>query len=250
MVEADPKRPERLGKAPIVEALIDIHVEPGASSLDQLRPFEDLVRGEFPERKRVIHWQGNLDLRDEEPRMTAPAPEVLGFAFWSADKKRVLQARVNGFSFSHLAPYDRWSSLRDEARGWWEKFVSVNRPTAVKRYALRFVNRIDLPLPMKDFADYLRTCPRVAPGLPQGLSGVFMRLVVPFPDASVVITQAIDEAGVTAEKIPVILDIDVFQSSTVPPAGDELWARLETLRKIKNDVFFNSLTPTAWRLFE
>ena len=75
-------------------------------------------------------------------------------------------------------------------------------------------------------------------------------MVVPFNDATVIITQAIDEAGVTAEKIPVILDIEVFQSASVRVDGDELWQKLETLRQIKNDVFFNSLTPTAWRLFE
>lgn len=250
MADGDPKRPERLGKAPIVEALIDLHVEPLLAGLDDLRPFEDLARAEFPERKRVIQWQSNVDLRDDEPKVTSPPPEVKGYAFWTSDKRRVMQARLNGFSFSHLAPYNRWPALRDDARGWWKKYCGESKATEVKRYAVRFINRLELPLPMKDFADYLRTMPRVADGLPQSLSGVFMRLVVPFPDGTAIITQTIDEAGVTAEMIPVILDIDVFQTGTIPADGDELWQRLEKLRQIKNDVFFNSLTPKAWRLFE
>lgn len=250
MADLDPERPERFEKAPVVEALLDFHVQPALANLEELAAFEALVQPEFPERKRVITWQGNFDLREDEPKLTVPAPEVKGFAFWTPDKLRVIQARVDGFSLSHLAPYDKWSTLRDDARSWWEKFAHITKPSAVTRYALRFINRVELPLPMKDFSDYLRTLPTVAGHLPQGLSSVFMRLVVPFPDATVVITQAIDETGVTAETVPVILDIDVSQLGPVSPSGDELWSRLESLRRIKNDVFFESLTPAAWRLFE
>ncbi len=250
MADGDPKRPERLARAPIVEALIDIHVEPQLSHLDELGPFEALARGEFPERKRVIQLQGNVDFSSDEPKVTSSPAEVKGYAFWTSDNRRVMQARLNGFSLSHLAPYDRWSALRDDAKAWWKQFCSTTKSAEVKRYAVRYVNRVDLPLPMKDFGDYLRTLPRVAEGLPQSLSGIFMRLVIPFQDANVVVTQAIDEAGVTPDKIPIILDIDVFQTGSVPVDGDELWQKLETLRQIKNDVFFSSLTPTAWRLFE
>ncbi len=250
MADATPSRPQRLTKAPIVEASIDVQVEPPLPHLDDLDRFGELAREEFPERKRVVQWQGSVDLSVDEPKVTSPSPEVKGYAFWAADKKRVMQARVNGFSFSHLAPYDRWAALRDDARMWWTTFCGVSKAVQVSRYALRFVNRVDLPLPMNDFGDYFRTIPRVADGLPQSLSGAFMRLVVPFDNATVIITQAIDEAGVTSECIPVILDIDVFQTGTLRVDGDELWERLETLRQIKNDVFFKSLTPLAWRLFE
>lgn len=250
MADGDPKRPARLGKAPIVEAIIDIHVDPPLASLDALEPFEVLAHAKFPDRKRVIQWQGSVDLSSEEPKVTSPPLEVKGFAFWTLDKRKVLQARVNGLSLSHLAPYETWSALERDARGWWDEYRRLTGAAVVTRYAVRFINRLELPLPMKDFADYLRTMPTVARGLPQGLSGVFMRLVVPFPDATAIITQAIDEAGVTAEKVPVILDIDVAQSERLPADGDELWKKLERLRKLKNDVFFESLTPAAWRLFE
>jgi len=250
MADQDPKRPERLGKAPIIEALIDIQIEPVLARLEDLEPFGELTRSEFPERKRVIQWHANIDISDDEARVKSPPPELKGYAFWTSDKRRVMQARLNGFSFSHLAPYDAWSALRDDAHGWWDKFFSVSKPKAVKRYAVRFINRLELPLPMKDFGDYLRTLPRVAEGLPQSLSGVFMRVVVPHRDATIIITQTIEEAGVTNEKVPVILDIDAFQTADVRLDSDELWQRIEALRQIKNDVFFHSLTPTAWRLFE
>lgn len=250
MVEQDPLRPERLGKAPIVEALIDIQIEPHVVTLEALAPFDVLALPEFPERKRVIELRNNVDLTAEEPKLTSAPPEVKGHAFWTADKKRVVQARVNGFALSHLAPYDRWSSLRSDALSWWEKFSSIAAPKTVTRCALRFINRIELPLPFSTFEEYLRTFPQIGPALPQGLSGAFARLVIPFGSATVVVTQAIDEAGATAGMIPVILDIDVFEKVSMRPDGADLWSKMEDLRKIKNDVFFGSLTPKAWKLFE
>jgi uncharacterized protein (TIGR04255 family) len=102
---------------------------------------------------------------------------------------------------------------------------------------------------MRDLGDYLKTAPQIADDLPQTLSGLFMRLVVPFPHATAIITQAVDDANVTPEKLPVILDIDVFREVVLAPDGADLWTCLEELRTVKNDVFFKSLTPKALDLF-
>ena len=248
MDDGEQKRPEHLTRAPIVEALIDLQVGPLLSSLANVAAFEAKAIKEFPDRKQVIQLQGNVDFSGDEPKL--PSAEVKGYAFWSSDKRRVAQARLNGFSLSHLAPYDRWDELRDDARAWWHEFYTATHAKEIQRYAVRYINRLVLPLPMGDFGDYLRTVPQVAEKLPQGLSGMFMRLVIPFEDANVVVTQAIDEAGVTNDSVPVILDIDVSQTCTIPVDSEELWEKVERLRQIKNDVFFESLTPMAWRLFE
>jgi uncharacterized protein (TIGR04255 family) len=242
--------PTHLSRAPIVEALVDIRVYPEVPQLSDLDRFQAVVQSDFPERRKVVHVTGNFDLRDaERPKVTTAEPDVKGYAFWSADKKRVVQARRDGFSFSHLNPYDQWTTLRDQARSLWTKYVSLMNPATTTRWALRFINRIELPLPMSDLADYLRTLPRISDDLPQQVTGLFMRVVLPFPPATVIVTQAVD-AGLTEDKLPIVLDIDVFEEGQLPCDGDEVWTHLETLRKIKNDVFFSSLTPAAWRLYE
>jgi uncharacterized protein (TIGR04255 family) len=43
-----------------------------------------------------------------------------GFKFTSLNKQQILQAQIDGFTFSTLAPYDRWELFRDEARRLWE----------------------------------------------------------------------------------------------------------------------------------
>jgi len=239
-----------LDRAPIVEALVDLRVDPELFSLGALEPFQKAAATDFPDQRRVLFVTSNVDLRDmDAPKITTPLPDTKGYACWSEDKRRVIQARVNGFSFSHLGPYDRWETLRDDARTWWRTYRDRTQPQRVTRCALRFINRLDLPQPMGDLAEYLKTVPQIGEGLPQTLSGLFMRLVLPFPRATAIVTQAVDDAGVTQEKLPVILDIDVFAEGDFSPDGEEIWSRLEELHTIKNEVFFRSITPEAVRLF-
>jgi uncharacterized protein (TIGR04255 family) len=95
------------------------------------------------------------------------------------------------------------------------------------------------------------TFPAIGPSLPQGIAGMYWRVVLPQPPATIVVTQALDQA-VMAEKVivPVILDIDVFVEGKVfASTGEELWEQLDQLRELKNRVFFGSLTPKALELF-
>jgi uncharacterized protein (TIGR04255 family) len=102
---------------------------------------------------------------------------------------------------------------------------------------------------MKDLSDYLRTLPTIAPKLPQNLSGLFMRVVLPMPGGAAVITEAVDDAGVTDQVIPLILDIDVFVERKFDPSGEDMWTCLDELRDKKNDIFYESLKPEAWEQY-
>jgi len=241
-----------LRRAPIVEALVDLKVSPPAGGLDAIEPFAALISLDFPNRQRLAHLSANLRISetDAAPEFAPGTSQVLGSIFTASDSSKAVQSRIDGFSFSQLGKYDDWATLRRNARGYWDQYVSTVHPMNVSRWALRFINRIELPLPMRDFGDYLRTMPVISPDLPQGLSEFFLRLVVPFPSATVVVSQTIDAAGVTPESIPIILDIDVFESGELPASGEEIWERLDRLREIKNDVFFKSITETTWRMYE
>src|ERR1700722_11726801 len=142
--------------------MVDFRVDPELPSLTALEPFLRAAASEFPEQKRVFVVASNLDLSDQErPTVTTTVPEVKGYACWATDKRRVVQARVNGFSFAHLAPYDRWEVLRDDAKVWWSRYGELTHPARVTRCAVRFINRLELPLPMGDLSDYLRRLPEM-----------------------------------------------------------------------------------------
>jgi uncharacterized protein (TIGR04255 family) len=241
-------RPAHLSKAPIVEALVDIHVAPSLDLSSVLSRLEPLVRAEFPNRKTLYVGEARFSWTDTEAEIESAKPMVRGYAYWSADGKRVLQVRAEGFSYSRLAPYGTWEQLKQEAEMWFTRLFESCGISSIERYAVRYINRMKLPLPIHNFSDYLRTSPEVSTDLPQGLSSFFFQLTMPFPDQVLAVVNMATEAAADNDTLPLIFDIDVFRRGTIEPKT--LWERMEALRNVKNDIFFDSLTQQAWRLFE
>ena len=110
---------------------------------------------------------------------TSSSTKHVGFSLTSEDGKQVFQVRLDGFAMIRLAPYASWDPFRDEARRLWNNYRESTHPVKVDRMAVRYVNRLELPLPLVDFKEYLRTVPEVSPDLPQSLAGFFMQLNIP-----------------------------------------------------------------------
>ena len=150
-----------------------------------------------------------------------------------------------------MKPYESWDTFRSEARKLWEIYFQLTNPVKITRIALRYINRIEIPLPFKDFKEYILTTPEISPKLPQALEHFFMQLVVPNPDipATAVITQTM-EKPTENQILPLILDIEVFLQTSYLENKAEIWDEFEKLRIFKNDIFFDSITDKAKELFK
>ena len=244
----------RFPNAPITEALLDIRVTlPAQTDLAKLATFHDAIKQQYPSKQERLAWRGHVEIK------ASPAPEVSqsatggpdGYLFTSVDGRQVVQARLDGFTFSRLKPYDKWTTLRDEARELWQHYVQIASPETVTRVALRYINRIEIPLPMRDFKDYILTAPEIAPDLPQGLENFFMRLVIPDPKAQAVaiVTETVEPVDEANKRLPLIFDIDVFRAVAFNVQDNSMWETFESLHNLKNEIFFKSLTPKAKELF-
>lgn len=238
-------------KAPITEAIIDIRVQlPEGTQVAELEKVHEGLEVAYPtKRNRMLaEFHGQMG---EQGATAAASSKPIGFLFKSADEKQVFQARLDGFTMSRLAPYESWDPFRDEARRLWRVYRSVAKPVRVTRLAVRYVNRLDLPLPVTDLKEYLRTVPEVSSDLPQGLAAYFMQLRIPQEDINSVllINQTIIEPakpGVAS----VVLDIDVFRFDDPPADEQGIWDFLEVLRERKNHVFEACITRKARELFK
>jgi len=240
MTELNP----HLSRAPITEAIIIIRVDAPDLTLEKVAGVHDVVRDTFPEKQDRIDYEFVLDVN-----AARKTEKHLGWLAWSADRSRAMQARLDGFSFSRLPQYKNWAELRDEARRAWVAYSEAVKPRLVKKLAVRYVNRIELPQPIKSFDDYFQTFPKIGPTLPQVLSGVFVRLLIPFDSVTASITYTIDVPGVTPSVLPIVLDIEVFKDMDFEPHSDDVWAALDELRSIKNRVFFGSITKKLEEMF-
>ena len=238
-------------KAPITEAIIDIRVElPEGTSVAALEKVHEGLETAYPTKKNRIVAEIRGQIGDRGAAAAARSTHD-GYLFTSWDEKQVFQARLDGFTMSRLAPYESWEPLRNEAQRLWNVYRSVAKPTKVARLAVRYVNRLDLPLPVRDLKDYLRTVPEVSPDLPQNLAGYFMQLRIPQEDIQslLLLSQAIiDPAkpGVAS----IVLDIDVFRVEELPTGEQGVWDFLEVLRNRKNQLFEACITDKARELFK
>ena len=162
-----------------------------------------------------------------------------------------MQARLDGFTFNKLKPYEKWEIFFKEARTLWDLYIKAANPLKITRIALRYVNRIEIPLPVSDFKEYIKTIPEIAPSLPYKLERFFMQFVMPNNEieATAIITQTI-EPPAPNQKRPLIFDIDVWKLTDYKGNTEEMWEVFEKLRMFKNEIFNESITEKAKELFQ
>jgi uncharacterized protein (TIGR04255 family) len=242
-----------LRNAPITEALIDIRVKIRSDfDVEQFQSLHNAITTQYPDKKKRHKWEGKFEFKNGETPISASTETIDGYLFTSADGKQIFQARIDGFTFNRLKPYEQWETFRDEALRLWKLYRDIISPEII-RVALRFINKIDIPLSPQtvlDFDDYLTAGPIVPKELPQGLSSFLTRVVIrdPDSDALAIITQAFEQI-INPKFVPIILDIDVFKQKEVI-SEEEAWQTLEELRHFKNRIFFTSITEKAKELFQ
>jgi uncharacterized protein (TIGR04255 family) len=239
-----------LKKAPITEALIDIRVKLSSDfDIKNLSSIYDSIKNQYPEKQEQLQSKVKFEPKAEEI-VKSSRPEINGYRYFSSDKKQIVQARLDGFTFSRLHPYVKWEELRDEAYRLWQLYKDTTSPESITRVAVRYINNLNIPMPIKDFDDYLTAPPTVPEGLPQGVSSFLTRTVIHEPSfgANAIITQALEQ--VDTDVAPVILDIDVFKLESKGIVEKDAWEIMEKLRHFKNKIFFSSITDDLKEMYK
>lgn len=242
-----------LKNAPITEALIDIRIRiPENFDVEKFQSLHSAIITQYPNKKKRQKWESKFEFTKGKSPISESTETVDGYIFTSANDKQVFQAKIDGFTFNKLKPYDKWETFRDEALRLWQLYRDLVSPQ-ITRVALRFINKIDIPLSPQtalDFDDYLTAGPIVPKGLPQGISSFLTRVVIHDPaiDAVAIMTQAFEQI-VDPKFVPIILDIDVFKKKEII-SEEESWQTLESFRHFKNKIFFESITEKAKELFQ
>jgi uncharacterized protein (TIGR04255 family) len=239
---------QHLARAPISEALIDIRVTlpKRTRQIEYLAGLDEQFRRQYPEKKTIHELQYKVELGS--PETEEKTSTQLGFRYTNSDNTQVIQATLNGFTFSRLPPYQDWPKLREGAMRTWDIYSGHVQPESITRVAARYINKLTFPGPLIDFDHYLRYCPVVPKALPQILGAFFTRIVVPDQkhESTAIITQMFQPSPT---EITVVLDIDVFREKVFTDA-QEAWSVLDRLRDFKNLIFFDSITEKAAKLYK
>jgi uncharacterized protein (TIGR04255 family) len=232
---------EHLQNAPIVEAVIDFRVsrqeqvsagtfaDIGSSigkRYTQSGPIQSLqTRFGIDNGKLLEPWQMQTDI---------------GWRYQTV--KEIAQFRMDGFTFSRIAPYTTWTEVSNEAFRLWKVYVDAAKPREVSRVAVRYINRMQLTAG-KDLRDYLEAPPQLPEPIPQTIREFLARVYVHDDKriASAVIVTAL-EPTMDPDAISLLLDIDAFREVKEAPDDPVILSVFEQLRQLKNAIFFASIT--------
>jgi uncharacterized protein (TIGR04255 family) len=231
----------RLSKPPIREAVVDIRCElPDGFSVAHLEALHPVIKDQYPDKKE----RQKLGFHLAETAFTAKNFGPVGFVFINDSKFQVAQFRLDGFTFSRLAPYENWNTLRDEAKRLWRVYCDGTKPTTISRVALRYINELNVPLDLEGWSKWLVDAPKAPPTAKTFPKEFLTRCVV--DDTVMGTTWIVTQSG---EKGPppnlrILLDIDVFKAASFE-TDEAIWQTAESLRLTKNDVFFGSITEAT-----
>jgi len=239
--------PTHLTNAPITEAVIDLSVRtPPDLSVQRFAELKRKLGDQYRDPKGITFLEFGIQQLPGAPLEGRQVVHgCIGYRYESSDGKHIGQFRKDGFTFSRLAPYTTWEEVFAEASRLYRLFVDIGSIEEVTRVAVRYINRLLLPQEEARDLSLFLTAP---PPMPQGVAAYITGFLtqIQFQDVetqvSGTITQMVQQGGQPPGKIPVILDLDVFEVKTSSPEPDQVLERFAALRVVKNRYFFASIT--------
>ena len=173
--------------------------------------------------------------------------------FFKEDLLQLVQVRQDGFSFNRLAPYSSLDDYLPEVHRSWELFRELAKPVRVRRVALRYVNRILLPLTAGrvELDDYLKIGPRLPDEDGLTLGGFLNQHSALETATGNMVNTILTSQPVENGFLPLIFDIEAVRLVQAEPNN---WAEadsiIKSLRTLKNRVFWNTLSERCLKLFQ
>jgi len=237
-------------KPPIVEAVIDFRYELSQSTNEKnIASFHEKIKTRYPIKQEQRAFENAVQL-GPNPHLKSKDLGVTGYLFKSANEKNILQCKLNGFTFSQLAPYDHWTPFRDAAKELWSLYTHIGIEK-VTRVATRYINLIDLPPQIMEVDDYINGLPKLPPDMEVELVNFFNKIQIMEKTTKV---SAIVMQGIQPSKKPgqisILLDIDAFITSRYEHPFDDLWADLDRVKKFEDKIFEALSTIKAKELFK
>lgn len=238
---------------PIKEAVIEIRVE-SRFDVGVLEQNVHCVPGGYGAPTSIVRHVHKLHFSpDQGEQREERKSEVEGFTLRNDELGYTVQLRTYGLVVSKQEPYGSWEAFKEHAKEVWFSLESLYGACEVERVAVRYINKICLPLEngVLRFEDYLVNDPQLPREMGSSISRFFNRVEFPIKGIGAfgIVSQASQEAE--AGFLPVILDIDIFKvyskGNLLPKS--EVWSVLDSLRDEKNRAFIGSITDKTTELF-
>ncbi len=228
-----------LEHAPIVEAVV--HWRARSENTLEAEQLQTQLKNQLPDYP-TVRSQQEVQLEAQiGPDGTAQSQRTNwhGFRLESKDGRYIAQFTRNGFVFSRLTPYEDWDRFTDEAKRLWKLHVELTGPSEIERLGVRFINRI-VPVELDKLDKVLALPPRPPGELPLPINEFLHRSQYDIPGYAygINVIQTTQPPAPPEDSPAIIVDIDVFTTTTMALDDAVIDERLKEMRWLKNKAFY------------
>jgi len=174
--------------------------------------------------------------------------------FLTDDKKTFVQLGTRILSINQLQPYASWEEFKPKIKTAFDALAEIVEINNIERVGLRYVNRIDIPIPKSskiDMDEYFDFNPHVGKNLPQDYRKFIIGAQFPFKGGEdickVLLTDTVPNKPTSAS---FILDLDYFLTKPQMVSKDTALEWVESAHNNSEGVFEGCITDRLRRLFK
>ena len=245
----------KLANPPIVEAIVDFDCDvPPDKDLKSLeQSARETFHEHYPDAQPRYLQEVRVATGQDGAFNSSLQRSLQAWMFRTSDGKQLVQVRQSGFSFNRLAPYVGFDACLPLIEDAWRRYCELVELIVVREIRLRYINRILLPMGEveKKGLDYFLAVEAAPPaGTRLERSGFLTQYQATDPEtrfrATVILASQPAEGG----QLPVMFDNGVSANGEWGPSD---WASLasvlESLRELKNRIFFQTVKPSCLEQF-
>ena len=236
-------------RPPITEAVLELRIESPLSTRDMER-----IRDRFKSTYSIVEELQEIELLFAGVKVELKL-RAAGFKMTNRNAVDVLMLKPSTLGTIRLAPYEDWMQLSGQTKENWSLFTKVVGRKQVSRIGSRFINRVDIPnklLNGRRVTELFRTGVKLASDIRGHIENFSfsMTTIHKASGAKLTIQSAVVIPPPLIEHTSVTLDTDAYWDEAIPLRIDEMWAKADVLRDVKNDVFESSITDELRALFQ
>lgn len=238
---------QNLNKPPVVVALFQLKFKATGIKLSDFLKYDIVLKHKFPIRKDNI--QVGIDLGETSiplgvSKITGTSDAKIGsYLYCTVDQKLKLEISEGIVTYIDERPYKGWDNFKSSTLNAISLLIDILNNAEVIRTSIRFINRFTFDN-FDNPQDYFKTLISSSDDnqLPYPLRQYGFRLIMEIPETdmySIVNQNVVNE--LTSSFI-YTFDIDVLDRQRLIFNMETLAENIETLRGVKNEIFFGNVT--------
>ncbi|RLA98417.1 MAG: TIGR04255 family protein [Deltaproteobacteria bacterium] len=236
---------------PIVEAVCEFRLTPD-TPWDLTIPglFFEKVKSTFTQREqRVIQ---EVELSQEPQGLQQQIRTTERILLFTQDKKMLVQLGPRLLVVNALKPYPTWQRFKPLIETAWEGLKSVLEVRGLQRIGLRYINRIELPVPVEfvGISEYFAFYPFVGPQLPRNMVSFIIGGEFPYKEGRDRCRVQLTPAPDSGDKSAFMLDIDYFLARSREIEVGKALDWVEEAHSQVEAVFEGCITDVLRKMFE